>query len=92
MFIYPLTTVFYQCLAADIKAYFIGAKRQGTSAKWIWTSNGQQVDYIRWGPDEPHDNADCIVYWRDHPLFWKWGDIACSYRTSFICEKDLKNI
>ena len=75
-------------LTAQAQGFYIDAHRSSATRQWIWFSTGKPMSYVRWALGQPNSPRDgCIVYWRNHPPFWSWGDIGCSYLGGFICEK-----
>ena len=66
---------------------WIGLHRDpGDKSRWLWV-DGSYAIYNNWGVGEPNDSGgteDCVELFR--PPQWKWNDINCDSRLSYICE------
>ena len=80
---------------------WIGGQREDpddneTEFTWKNTSNNTTLPltYTNWNPDEPNNwnglNESCIqADLRDGSSSWKWNDVECFYKFSFVCEVDV---
>ncbi|XP_052085147.1 uncharacterized protein LOC127722298 [Mytilus californianus] len=66
---------------------WIGAHDSVQESRFIWESDNTVLTYTDWNPGEPNNagEEDCVHM--SSALTYKWNDIQCSHKFSFICEK-----
>ena len=56
------------------------------TSRWLWV-DGSYAIYTNWYDGEPNNSGgreNCVQLFR--PPQWKWSDLNCNYRRSYICE------
>ncbi|ROJ73029.1 C-type mannose receptor 2 [Anabarilius grahami] len=68
-----------------VQYVWIGLQRTGVD-QWQWSS-GEPVLYQNWDPTQPEGRDDCGIM-----VDGKWGDLPCSDKRNFICNKTLCSV
>ncbi|KAL3889366.1 hypothetical protein ACJMK2_001710 [Sinanodonta woodiana] len=56
---------------------------------WKWW-NGENLSYFGWEPGRPNNyygNENCVCFWTGAVTQYKFDDVDCSWRNSFVCQK-----
>ncbi|XP_033744458.1 low affinity immunoglobulin epsilon Fc receptor-like [Pecten maximus] len=68
-------------------SYWIGGHDISVESRWEWNTNGANIGYTDWGPDQPNDvrlGQDCLELLEKFQ--WQWNDRECTRVQAYICE------
>ncbi|CAG2229348.1 Collagen alpha-4(VI) chain,Collagen-like protein 7 [Mytilus edulis] len=76
-----------QCSHKNPGHVWIGAHDSVQESRFIWESDNTVLTYTDWNPGEPNNAGQEDCAHMNSGAKYKWNDIQCSRKFSFICEK-----
>ncbi|XP_048731123.2 perlucin-like protein [Ostrea edulis] len=69
---------------------WIGGNTLRKVGDWKWESTNEKVGYRFFHSSEPNKPATerCLGYFSHHKKLLYWGDMTCTNKVGFICERD----
>ncbi|VDI76635.1 Hypothetical predicted protein [Mytilus galloprovincialis] len=66
---------------------WIGAHDSVQESRFIWESDNAVLTYTDWNPGEPNNAGQEDCAHMSSGAKYRWNDVQCSHKFSFICEK-----
>ena len=65
---------------------WIGIDDKSKEGKFAYASDGKSIKFTNWAYGQPDNyrDEDCAHLWNEYGF--KWNDLGCSKKNSFICE------